>query len=782
MGCKAHVEELLSNVAEVQQASVNLQEAEATLVVKKTIPITQLNKVFEQKGGRYSVHPIGEVVAEKEAVTEPEQLEGAVYYCPMHCEGDKVYPGFGDCPVCGMDLVPQAMTGGVEDSTGDLLIRKFWLALAFTLPIFIIAMGDMIPGNPLTGLLNEKVWSWIQFGLSLPVVFYAAWMFFERAYRSLRTWNLNMFTLIGIGAGVAWIFSTAGLLFPDAFPEQFRTTSGNVHLYFEASTVILTLVLLGQVLEARAHRRTSMAIKALMKLAPNTAYRVVNGEEEEVPLEELRSGDLLRVKPGNKIPVDGHLTEGNAVIDESMITGEPLPVDKSIGTKVHGGTLNGNTTFLMRADKVGADTLLAQIITLVNQASMSRAPIQKLADRVSGYFVPIVVGVALITFILWVLFGPEPAYVYGFVNAIAVLIIACPCALGLATPMSVMVGMGKGAQNGVLFGDAEALEKLNEIDTLVIDKTGTLTEGKPAVENVLSLHKDHDEEQILRSMASLSKYSEHPLSEAIVQFTSKQNHLNPVEAFEELPGKGLSGTMDQRQVLLGNRRLMEDYGIKVAVEIAKKTEAYQKKGKTISYLAIGQDIVGFVAIGDPIKATSLEAIKKLQHSGLEVIMLTGDSAATAASVARELEITRFETDLLPEAKLEWVKNLQKKGKRVAVAGDGINDAPALAVADVGIAMGTGTDVAIETAGVTLVKGDLTGLVKAKVLSKKVMGNIRQNLFFAMIYNTLGVPIAAGVLYPFFGILLSPMIAALAMSFSSVSVIANALRLRRVSLS
>ena len=781
-GCRAHVESVLAELPEVKEASVDLEQAEATLKVEALIPLPKLESVFLKDGGRYSVHPQDSDIPEHKPKSEPPILQNAVYYCPMHCEGDKVYPSFGDCPVCGMDLVPQATTADEGSAAEDRLVRKFWLALAFTLPLFVIAMGDMIPGKPLFKLWDEKVWSWVQFGLSLPVVFYAAWMFFERAYRSIRSWNLNMFTLIGVGAGVAWIFSTVGLIVPNIFPDQFRTDSGGVYLYFEAATVILTLVLMGQVLEAKAHGRTSAAIKALIKLAPNTAFRIVNGVEEEVPLERIQKGDLLRVKPGSKIPVDGYITEGTAVIDESMITGEPLPLDKAIGSEVHGGTLNGNTAFLMKASKVGEDTLLSQIIRLVNQASRSRAPIQRLADKVSGYFVPIVVGISLITFVIWALFGPEPAYVYAFVNAIAVLIIACPCALGLATPMSVMVGVGKGAQNGVLFNNAEALEKLNKVDVLVVDKTGTLTMGKPVVETFVSLDNTVNVQESSRYMASMSQLSEHPLSASITQFTSDSTEVFQVDDFLEIPGKGLSGTIDKDPVLLGNRKLMADHGIELDTIVLEQAKTFQVEGKTISYLAIDRKIVGFVVIGDPLKPSSKEAIQKFQHSGLEVVMLTGDTEASADRVAQKLGITNFKSDLLPEDKLQFVKELQQKGKSVAVAGDGINDAPALALADVGIAMGTGTDVAMETAGVTLVNGDLVSLVKAVRLSEKVMQNIKQNLFFAMIYNTLGVPVAAGVLYPFFGILLSPMIAALAMSFSSVSVIANALRLRGVSLS
>ena len=662
--------------------------------------------------------------------------------CPMHPEVIKDQPGA--CPICGMDLVPMQPDLSSEEKTYLKLVKKFWIGVGFTLPIFLIAMSEMIPNNPLYDIMEQKWWNWIQFGLSIPVVFYATWMFFERAYRSIKTWNLNMFTLIGIGAGVAWLFSVFGMLFPDFFPEQFKTMSGAVHVYFEAATVILTLVLMGQVLEARAHSKTNSAVKELLKLAPNKAIRVVNGIDEEVAIDQIQKGDILRVKPGDKIPVDGKITEGKTTVDESMISGEPIPVNKD--------------------------------------ASRSRAPIQKLADTVSSYFVPVVVIIALITFAIWAVWGPEPTYVYALVNAIAVLIIACPCALGLATPMSVMVGVGKGAQNGVLIKNAEALENLNKVDTLIVDKTGTITEGKPTVEKIGVFGSDFKENEILHFIASLNSSSEHPLAEATVKYGKEQKvEISKTENFSAVTGKGVEGKVGQKKLDLGNTKMMAYANATITPEMENVVQSFQKQGKTVSYLSIDGKVSGYVVIGDKIKETSAKAIKELQDIGIDVIMLTGDNHDTAQAVAKTLNLTGFKAGMLPEDKLNEVIRLQEQGKIVAMAGDGINDAPALAKSNVGIAMGTGTDVAIESAMITLVKGDLHGIVKARKLSHGVMKNIKQNLFFALVYNTLGVPIAAGVLFPYFGILLSPMIAALAMSFSSVSVIVNALRLKTISI-
>jgi Cu2+-exporting ATPase len=607
-------------------------------------------------------------------------------------------------------------------------------------------------------------------------------MFFERAYKSIKTWNLNMFTLIGIGSGVAWLFSVFGMLFPDLFPTQFKTESGAVHVYFEAATVILTLVLLGQLLEARAHSKTNSAVKELLKLAPNKAIKLVNGEEVEVHINHIKSGDILKVKPGDKIPVDGSITDGESTIDESMITGEPIPVHKSNGDKVTSGTINGNQSFLMIAEKVGSETLLAQIIHMVNNAGRSRAPIQNLADKVSGYFVPVVVLISLLTFVVWAIWGPDPAYVFAFVNAIAVLIIACPCALGLATPMSVMVGVGKGAQNGVLIKNAEALEKLNKVNVLIIDKTGTITEGKPTVEKVGIFGNNHSETEVLQYLVSLNSNSEHPLAEAILKY-GKEKNTTPLssEKFIAVTGKGVEAVIQGKKTSLGNSKMMEFAKVEITSKMYQEAKTYQQKGKTVSFLSLDKTVIGYVVIGDKLKATSAQAIAGLQKKGIDVIMLTGDNHDTAKAVADELHLTDFRAGMLPEDKMKEVENLQHQGKIVAMAGDGINDAPALAKSDVGIAMGTGTDVAIESAMITLIKGDLQGIVKAHKLSHFVMKNIKQNLFFALIYNTLGIPVAAGILFPFFGILLSPMIAALAMSFSSVSVIANALRLKSIKL-
>ncbi|TBW28090.1 heavy metal translocating P-type ATPase [Gramella sp. KN1008] len=820
MGCRSHVESALRNVDGVSEVSVDLEKAEAKISMQEHIKIEKFENALQEAGGNYHIVMPGDEHSFKEP-SKPKKKVGkgtGTWYCPMHCEGDKTYDKPGDCPVCGMDLVeevslkssstkytcpmhpevvkdepgscpicgmdlvPMEPEASAEEKGYKKLLRKFWISVAFTLPIFLIAMSEMIPGNPLYEVAGMRVWNWIQFGLSLPVVFYGTWMFFERAYRSIKTWNLNMFTLIGIGAGVAWIFSVFGLIFPDFFPPQFKTEMGTVHVYFEAATVILTLVLLGQVLEARAHSRTNSAIKELLKLAPNTAVRVRDGKEETISVDKIEKGDVLRVKPGEKIPVDGIIKTGKSSIDESMITGEPIPVDKAEGDKVSSGTINGNQSFTMTAEKVGDETLLAQIIKMVNEASRSQAPIQKLADRISAYFVPIVVLVSVITFIAWAIYGPEPAYVYALVNAIAVLIIACPCALGLATPMSVMVGVGKGAQNGVLIKNARALEEFNEIDTLIIDKTGTITEGKPSVEKVVSVSPDYSEKELIELIASVNAQSEHPLALATVNYATDQNiEFSEATAFNAVTGKGVHASLSGKRLALGNDKLMLDENAEISKEVEKKVIAEQEQGKTVSYFAVDGKIIGYITITDAIKKTSEEALRELQEHGVKVIMLTGDNAKTAAAVAKHLDLADFKAGMVPENKMEEVKKLQQQGKKVAMAGDGINDAPALAQANIGIAMGTGTDVAIESAEITLVKGDLKGVLKAKKLSEKVMRNIKENLFFALIYNIIGVPVAAGVLYPVFGILLSPMIAALAMSFSSVSVIGNALRLRNAKL-
>ena len=815
-GCRNHVEETLSKVKGVAKVNVDLEKEEAIIEMESPMPIETFQEALKNDGGSYSIHKQGEYPNETEAIKikKGSGKGTGTFYCPMHCEGDKTYEKAGDCPVCGMDLVeeqnittitssqwtcpmhpeiikeqsgscpicgmdlvPMEAETSEEDKIYHRLLKKFWIAVAFTVPIFLIAMSEMLHRNPLYGLLNQKYWNWIQFALSIPVVFYATWMFFKRAWTSIKTMNLNMFTLIGIGSGIAWLFSVFALLFPGVFPGDFKTAEGNVYIYFEAATVILTLVLLGQLLEAKAHSQTSGAIKELLKLVPSTATLVEDGKDRIIAIDKIEQGFLLRVKPGEKIPVDGSIIEGQSSIDESMITGEPIPVDKSIHDKVSSGTINGTKSFVMKAEKVGSETLLAQIIHMVNTASRSKAPIQKLADRISKYFVPIVIGVSVITFMIWAVFGPEPAYVFAFVNAIAVLIIACPCALGLATPMSVMVGVGRGAQSGVLIKNAEALEKMNKVDTLIVDKTGTLTEGKPSVEKVIAINPG-EENILIKYITSLNQYSEHPLAEAIVKYgKSKNTSIAKIGDFEAIAGKGVIGTVEGKKIALGNEKLLEQQAVSISDDLKSKGIHEQKQGKTVSYIAVDKEALGYVTIFDAIKKTSQNAIQELQKNGVEVIMLTGDNKNTAKAVAEQLNLEHFKSDCLPKDKLNEIKKLQKRGKVVAMAGDGINDAPALAQSDVGIAMGTGTDVAIESASITLVKGDLQGIVKAKKLSHAVVKNIRQNLFFAFIYNVLGVPIAAGILYPVFGILLSPMIAALSMSFSSVSVITNALRLR-----
>ena len=825
-GCEAKVKNELSNVENVTEAEVSKEKKRAIITMTKHVELDVLQNALGGKDSKYqiSLPDSQSQITPKTNCCSTDKKEHkshehkhisqpGKYYCPMHCEGDKVYDKAGDCPVCGMDLVkeptqnvavqytcpmhpeiiqdkpgscpicrmnlvPMEPTDSEEDKTYQKLWHKMKIAMLFSIPVFIISMSEMIPNNPLFKLMDLEKWNWVQFLLTIPVVFYACWMFFVRAWKSIVNWNLNMFTLIGIGTGVAFIFSIVAMLFPNVFPDQFKTSEGTVHLYFEATTVVLTLVLLGQLLEAKAHSRTSGAIKELLKLAPTEATLVINGEEKVISIHDINKGDIIRVKPGEKIPVDGKITEGNSTIDESMITGEPIPVDKKVEDNVSSGTINGTKSFLMVAEKVGSETLLSQIVQMVSDASRSRAPIQNLVDKISRYFVPIVVLISAIAFLIWWQFGPEPKLVYAFVNAIAVLIIACPCALGLATPMSVMVGVGKGAKSGVLIKNAEVLEKMDKIDVLITDKTGTLTEGKPSVEKIVV--KDRDENEVLGKIASLNQSSEHPLATAVVNFAkSKIVSFSKVENFESVTGKGVKGSINNELIILGNKKLLEQENSQDFSAIEEQVISEQKQGKTVSYIAIGKKVMGYITITDAIKKSSLEAINELKRQGVQVIMLTGDNENTAKAVASELNLTDFKASCLPQDKLEFIKNLQAKGKIVAMAGDGINDAPALAQSDIGIAMGTGTDVAIESAKITLVKGDLQGIVKAKNLSHAVMKNIKQNLFFAFIYNSLGVPIAAGVLFPVFGILLSPMIAALAMSFSSVSVIANALRLRTI---
>lgn len=819
-GCRTNAENTLNNIKGVLKATVNLEEGKAEVEMKNHISTETFQQEFLKAGLHYSISDFDPNSAnektEKTVAIKPIKDGNGVFYCPMHCEGEKTYDKPGDCPVCGMDLVeqpkafqatqytcpmhpeiirdepgscpicgmdlvPMEITESEEDKTYLKLLKKMKISVIFAVPVLIISMSMHFPSNPLMKLMPQIYWDWLQFVLTLPIVFYTCWMFYVRAWKSIITWNLNMFTLVGIGTGAAFLFSIVGLLFPDVFPQEFKSDMGGVNLYFEATAVILTLVLLGQMLEARAHSKTSGAIKELLKLAPSEATLVVDGKDKIVSIHSIKKDDLLRVKPGEKIPVDGIIVEGSSNIDESMISGEPIPVDKNVNDKVSSGTINGTKSFVMKAERVGSETLLSQIIKMVSDASRSRAPIQKLADTISKYFVPIVVGVSIITFIVWAYFGPAPnALVYAFVNAVAVLIIACPCALGLATPMSIMVGVGKGAQSGILIKNAEALETMNKVTVLITDKTGTLTEGKPSVEKVVALERDSND--LLQKIASLNQYSEHPLAQAVVNYAkSTKTELTKVDDFEAIAGMGVTGTVAGTKVALGNKKLMEKINALVSADLETKIIAEQKLGKTVSYISIGNKALGYVNITDAIKLTSKKAVKTLMDKGIEVIMITGDNENTAKAVADELHLTNFKAGFLPEDKLEFIKKLQAEGKIVAMAGDGINDAPALVQSNVGIAMGTGTDVAIESAAITLVKGDLQGIVKAKNLSHAVMKNIKQNLFFSFVYNVLGVPIAAGVLFPIFGLLLSPIIAALAMSFSSVSVIANSLRLRSVSL-
>ncbi|MGE0102929.1 MAG: heavy metal translocating P-type ATPase [Blastocatellales bacterium] len=700
------------------------------------------------------------------------------YVCPMHPEIVRDEPGA--CPICGMALEPRVVE--LEEQENPELKdmkRRFLIGLALTIPVFLIAMSEMIPGQPLQHAISHRILSAIQFALSTPVVLWCGWPFFQRGWASIVNRSPNMFTLIAIGTGTAWIYSVIAAFLPGIFPDSFRGHGGGVAVYFEAAAVITVLVLLGQVLELRARSRTSSAIKMLLGLAPKTA-RIVrpDGREEDIPLDKVVPGDLLRVRPGEKVPVDGALTEGTSSVDESMVTGEPIPVEKTAGSGVTGGTVNGTGSFVMRAERVGSDTLLARIVQMVSEAQRSRAPIQRLADLVSAWFVPLVVVVSIVTFIIWSLVGPEPRFVYALVNAVAVLIIACPCALGLATPMSVMVGTGRGATAGVLIRNAEALETLEKVDTLVVDKTGTLTEGRPRVVSLVPAD-GFDENSLMHFAAGLERASEHPLAASIVDHAEKLGISVPTaQDFASVTGQGVTGTVDRRKVAIGNRKMMETSGVSVPDGMVETAEKLRGKGRTVMFLAVDGTVAGLLGVADPIKKSAAETIRQLRDENLRLVMLTGDNRTTAHAVARELGIDEVMAEVLPEDKTRVVSQLQSEGRVVAMAGDGINDAPALAQAHVGIAMGTGTDVAMESAGITLVKGDLNGILRARRLSRATMKNIRQNLFFAFVYNALGVPIAAGALYPVFGLLLSPMIASAAMTFSSVSVISNALRLRR----
>jgi Cu+-exporting ATPase len=705
----------------------------------------------------------------------------AEYTCPMHPEVVSDRPG--SCPICGMALEPRSITLEEEDNP-ELrdMTRRFRISTVLTAPLLVFMVSEMLPSHPLQTMLGPVALVWLQFLLAAPVVLWGGWPFFQRGWQSVLNRHLNMFTLIALGTGAAFLYSVVATVLPGIFPDSFRDPhSGAIGVYFEPAAVIVTLVLLGQVLELRARSRTSSALKALLGLAPRTARILrAGGVEEDIGIDQVKTGDRLRVRPGEKVPVDGVVVEGTSSIDESMVTGESIPVEKEQGSQVTGGTVNGTGSLIMEAERVGADTLLAQIVRLVGEAQRSRAPIQRVADSVAGWFVPAVIIAAVLTFVVWALVGPEPRMAFALVNAVAVLIIACPCALGLATPMSIMVGTGRGAQAGVLVRKAEALEVLEKVDTLVVDKTGTLTEGKPQLVTVRA-ESGITEAEMLRLAASVERASEHPLAAAIVRGAQARSlTLSEADEFRSITGKGAAGTVDGRQVAVGNRRLLEDLQVEPGA-LAEEAESLRQQGQTVMFVAVDGKPAGLLGVADPIRDSTPEAITALHQSGLRIVMLTGDNRTTAEAVARTLGIDEVEADVLPEDKARVVGRLQSEGRRVAMAGDGVNDAPALAQADVGIAMGTGTDVAMESAGVTLVKGDLRALVRARHLSRATMKNIRQNLFFAFAYNVLGVPIAAGVLYPFFGLLLSPMIASAAMTFSSVSVIGNALRLRRVEL-
>ncbi|WP_018676447.1 heavy metal translocating P-type ATPase [Riemerella columbina] len=830
-GCQSKINNAL-NAIEGVEASVDLEQQTATLISNKSLNLESLNQVLKEVGN-YQLQdssqpqnstfiPPQDRVSPSSVYYCPMECEGdkvyfkqgercpvcqmylvpieekkehqhkhqhqptinsqkpdmqknaGKYYCPMFCEGDKVYDTNVGCPICGMDLV-KIPDGNSEDTTDthyQTLKQKLWVALGFTIPLFIISMGGM----------------WVDFGwshqtqgiiellLTLPVLFYAGWFLMVRGWRSYTSGHLNMFSLIALGVVAAFGFSLISLFFPQVLPEQFHQ---HPPLYFEAVGVILTLVILGQLMEAQAHKKTGEAIKQLMNLSPSEAFLIEDNQERIILLSEVKIGDVLLVKPGGKIPVDGKIIDGNATIDESMITGEPIPIEKSKGDMVISGTINGNQAFKMKAEKVGSDTLLSQIINMVNDASRSKAPIQKLADKVAKVFVPTVIGIAVLTFILWYLFGGENRLIMALINAVAVLIVACPCALGLATPMSLMVGIGKGAQHGILIKDAQALEMMDKVEVLITDKTGTLTEGKPSLESIKSLDSI-SKDLVLEIATSLAQNSEHPLSKALVNAYKKPNSKTlDIEQFENIPGKGVKGKYSQSPVFMGNRALIDAYQLNLDETLAQDTKTLQQKGHTVSYIAQDHQVIGLVSFTDKIKSNAKAAIEKIQAQGIEVIMMTGDNETTAQAIASQLGIKDYQAACLPQDKMQRVKTFQAEGKIVAMTGDGINDAPALAQSNVGIAMGTGTDIAMESAEITLLKGDLMGVANARVLSEKVLKNIKENLFFAFVYNTLGIPIAAGLLYPIFGLLLSPMLAAVAMSFSSVSVILNALRLRRM---
>jgi Cu+-exporting ATPase len=725
---------------------------------------------FEASPGKYDGSTL--------RVSEPKTSIASQYTCPMHPE--VLSPKPGTCPKCGMALEPVAATESTANPELVSMTRRFWVSAALTLPLLAIMVSDIVPGRPLQQLLEGPLLGWIELALATPVVLWGGWPFFERGWASIVHRSPNMFTLIAMGSGAAYLYSVAAVVVPDLFPAGFRGPAGNLGLYFEAAAVITALVLLGQVLELRSRSQTGGAIQALLGLAPKTARRIsARGKESDVPLIDVVVGDLLRIRPGEKIPVDGVVTDGRSSVDESMVSGEPIPVEKMPGARVVGGTINGTGSLVMRAERVGEATLLAQIVRMVSEAQRTRAPIQRLADKVAGYFVPAVLAVAVIAFVAWAVAGPQPRYAHALVNAVAVLIIACPCALGLATPMSIMVGAGRGAREGILVRNAEALETMEKVDTLVIDKTGTLTEGKPKLSTIVAV-EGFDQAKLLQAIASLEVQSEHPLAAAIVAAAKeKKLQLLPVKDFQSLTGKGVSGTIGPKSIAAGNIALMRQLGISTK-PIDQQADTLRRAGQTVMYVAWEGILAGLIGVADPIRESTQQAIQELKREGIKVVMLTGDNHTTAAAVAQTLGI-EFQAEVLPAQKAEAVKKMQEEGAVVAMAGDGVNDAPALAQAQVGIAMGTGTDVAMETGAIVLVKGDLRGILKARRLSQRTMRNIRQNLFFAFFYNALGVPVAAGILYPVLGLLLNPMIAAAAMSFSSVSVIANALRLRTATL-
>lgn len=723
---------------------------------------------FKRKPDEY-LHPRSQ--SQNKSINSPIE-----YTCPMHPEIVQDHPG--NCPICGMALEPKNIEAKVDDTEYKDMRLRFWVGLAFSIPVLLLAMGNMIPA--FDHIISQNLSRWLQFILSTPVILWAGWPFFERGWMSVVNRHLNMFSLISLGVGVAYLYSVIAFFFPHAFPASFLH-QGKVPLYFETAAIITVLVLLGQVLELKARSQTSQAIKALLGRAAKSARIIVNGEEKEVSIDQVKVGDILHIRPGDKIPVDGKITEGKSSIDESMITGEPIPAEKEVGSSVVGATINQTGSFLMQAEKIGSETLLSRIVQMVADAQRSRAPIQSLADTVSGYFVPAVILIAILTFIVWAWIGPEPSFVYGLVNAVAVLIIACPCALGLATPMSIMVGMGRGAEAGVLIKNAEALEKLEKVKTIIVDKTGTLTEGKPKLTQVIS-NENGKENEILRFAAAVEQNSEHPLAASIVQGAKERSiSLPKVENFQSTTGGGVVGKVENHEVLVGKPNFLQERKINGVATLQQKAQELQKQAQTVMFVAIDGQAVGLITVSDPIKSTTANAIQQLHQLGQKIVMLSGDNEQTAQSVANKLNIDEVHAGVAPDYKQEFVQKAKGKDGFVAMAGDGINDAPALAAADVGIAMGTGTDVAMESANVTLIKGDLVGIVRALHLSHAMMNNIRQNLFLAFIYNILSIPIAAGILYPFTGLLLNPIIAAIAMSLSSVSVIGNALRLRNIKL-